>query len=267
MKKIIITLISISFCISCKNEVQNKQDDIAVTDNIKSIKNTEAIESSKPIKDVIKENPKIENDFILGKFDYKSHPEFTKVAPKFSSKTLYIQKQTYNAFKKMQIAAKKDGVNLIIISGTRNFNEQKAIWNRKWKRYNTLTPINRVKKILEYSSMPSTSRHHWGTDIDLNNLNNSYFETGTGKKIYNWLKENGNNYGFYQVYTEKTNGRTGYNLERWHWSYLPLSSKYLEAYNSQITYDDISGFEGAEFAKEVEMIDNYVNGISKKAKF
>ena len=31
-------------------------------------------------------------------------------------------------------------------------------------------------------------------------------------------------------------GRTGYNLEKWHWSYLPLASKYLEFYNKKISY-------------------------------
>ena len=84
--------------------------------------------------------------------------------------------------------AKRDSIDLKIISGTRNFYEQKAIWNRKWNLYNNLNPIHRAKKILEYSSMPSTSRHHWGTDIDLNSLNNSYFNTGKGLKTYQWLK-------------------------------------------------------------------------------
>ena len=82
----------------------------------------------------------------------------------------------------MQRAALYDTIQLIIVSGTRNFKEQKAIWNRKWNRYNNLKSIDRIKKILEYSSMPSTSRHHWGTDLDLNNLNNSYFTSGKGKK-------------------------------------------------------------------------------------
>ena len=224
------------------------------------------VETSEIKTDTIIEQPKLENDFLLGRFDYKSHPEFAKVASEFSSKTLYLQKETYAAFLKMQKAAKADGVNLTIISGSRNFAEQKAIWNRKWKRYNSLTPIERTKKILEYSSMPSTSRHHWGTDMDLNNLSNSYFASGTGKRIYGWLTKNANSYGFYQVYNDKTKGRTGYNLERWHWSYLPLASKYLTAYNSQITYQNISDFEGSEYAEQVKMIEEFVNGISIKAK-
>ena len=49
--------------------------------------------------------------------------------------------------------------------------------------------ISAVKEIMKYSSMPSTSRHHWGTDIDLNSLENSYFEKGEGKKYsIGWLQ-------------------------------------------------------------------------------
>lgn len=163
----------------------------------------------------------------------------------------------------MYEAAKTENINLKIISGTRNFYEQKRIWERKWKRHKDLSPIKRSLKILEYSSMPSTSRHHWGTDMDLNTLNNSYFEGGVGAKEYQWLKENASNYGFYKVYTSKKNGKTGYNMEKWHWTYMPLAKQYLEFYNSKIFYDDITGFKGSELAEEVYIIKKFVNGISK----
>lgn len=114
--------------------------------------------------------------------------------------------------------------------------------------------------------MPATSRHHWGTDIDLISLNNSYFDKGKGKKEYEWLKMNANNFGFYQVYTNKKNGRTGYNLEKWHWSYLPLANEYLDYFNKYVTYDDIDGFMGAEISKRVNIIERYVNGVSNKVK-
>ncbi|WP_066225464.1 M15 family metallopeptidase [Formosa haliotis] len=166
----------------------------------------------------------------------------------------------------MNEAAKADGIHFKIVSGTRNFNEQKAIWDRKWKRYQELSPIERAKKILQYSSMPSTSRHHWGTDIDLNHLTNSYFESGQGLKEYNWLQEHAHTFGFYQVYTSKEHGRTGYLEEKWHWSYLPLASTYLSFYNSNISYQDITNFKGSEFATELQMITNYVNGIAMEAK-
>ncbi|WP_282032651.1 M15 family metallopeptidase [Winogradskyella eximia] len=214
------------------------------------------------------EKPKlhITKTLVLGKFDYKIDSTFIKVNAAHSTKTLYLNTEVYDAFLKMHEAAKIDGIDLIILSGTRNFNEQKAIWERKWSKYNSLNPLDRAYKILEYSSMPSTSRHHWGTDLDLNSLSNSYFSSGKGKAIYDWLNANANNFGFYQVYTNKDNGRTGYNLEKWHWSYLPLASPYLEFYNHNITDKDIDGFEGSNLAKDLDIIESYVNGISRKAK-
>ena len=205
-------------------------------------------------------------NFVLGKFDYKKDSLFVKVDAKHSSKTLFLQKETYEAFKKMHYKAKQDGIDLIIISGTRNYYEQKYIWERKWKKYSDLKPIERAKKILEYSSMPSSSRHHWGTDIDLNNLNNSYFKKGKGKKEYEWLHNNANDFGFYQVYTNKKNGRKGYNEEKWHWTYLPLSKKYLTFFNAKINNEDINGFNGATLASELNIINDYVNGVSVKIK-
>jgi D-alanyl-D-alanine carboxypeptidase len=205
-------------------------------------------------------------NFVLGKFDYNNDSTFSKIEPPYSSKELYINIQVTNAFLDMYNAAKADKIELKIISGTRNFKEQKVIWEHKWKKHQNLKPFQRALKILEYSAMPSSSRHHWGTDIDINSLNNSYFHSGKGLKEYEWLKTYANNFGFYQVYTEKDKDRTGYNLEKWHWSYLPLASKYLEFYNKRIINDDINGFSGYEQAQKVMIIKDYVNGISKKAK-
>jgi len=220
--------------------------------------------------DSIKEKPikiKITKDFVLGKFDYKTDTTFVKVKSIHTTKpVLYLKNEVYEAFQNMHQAAKADGIDLIIVSGTRNFYEQKGIWERKWKKYSKLKPLERAKKILEYSSMPSTSRHHWGTDIDLNNLNNSFFETGKGKDIYNWLTQHAKDFGFYQTYTDKSYGRTGYNLERWHWSYLPLASHYLEFYKQHISYEDIDDFKGATLAKELDVIQNYVNGVDQSVK-
>lgn len=208
----------------------------------------------------------LNKDFILGKFNYRTDTTFTKIDAQYASKTIFLKKEVYEAFKTMYKSALKDTIKLTVISGTRNFYEQKAIWERKWTKYKYLEPLERAIKILEYSSMPSTSRHHWGTDIDLINLNNSYFESGKGKKAYQWLIKHANSFGFYQVYTNKKNGRTGYNLEKWHWSYLPLASTYLNFYNEKISYDAINDFKGAALAETLNIIPAYVNGVSVKAK-
>ncbi len=213
-------------------------------------------------------NLNITTDFVTGQFDFRSHEDFKKVAAKYANDDdTYLHKKTYMAFKKMYESALEDGVKLIIVSGARNFRDQKAIWEGKWQRFEAPSPLKKALKILNYSSMPMTSRHHWGTDIDLNNLNNDYFESGEGKEIYDWLKTNANKFGFYQPYTDKSlNNRTGYNMEKWHWSYLPLADKYLEFYNEHITNEDITGFKGSELAAEIDMAENYVNGLSVKVK-
>ena len=200
-------------------------------------------------------------NFLLGKFDYKTAFDFKKVDKIHAVKPIYLNAMVYSAFKEMHAAAKNDGIELKILSGTRNFNEQKAIWERKWNRLDSLEASERAQNILKFSAMPGTSRHHWGTDIDLNSLENSYFEEGRGKAEYEWLVKNAKNYGFYQVYTARESGRTGYEEEKWHWSYLPLASQYLEQYLALIDPCEINGFEGSELAEATNIITTYVNGI------
>lgn len=218
------------------------------------------MKSSGKMKEKLPTNKK----FIVGKFNYKIDSNFIKVSPIHANKVVYLNKSTYKAFRRMYNDAQKVGIRLIIFSGTRSFYEQKRIWERKWNTYSGLDSMERVQKVLQYSAMPMTSRHHWGTDIDLNSLENIYFEKGKGKILYNWLLSNAYKYGFYQVYTTQKNGRTGYNEEKWHWSYLPLASKYLDFYNEHISYEDITGFKGSTLAKKVKIIEEYVNGISEK---
>ena len=208
-----------------------------------------------------------EINHLLGKFDYKKDSSFIFVESKYSceSKTRYLRKETYAKFIEMYDAAKKEGVTLRIFSGTRSFYEQKDIWNKKWaKNIVSMDSIAAAKKILLFSSMPSTSRHHWGTDIDINSVEESYFQSGQGENVYNWLKNNASKFNFCQVYDDKKiTKRTGYELEKWHWSYMPLSSKYLKRYNELVNYSMINGFAGSNLAKKLNPIELYVNGINK----
>ena len=225
----------------------------------------------KPVDLSSKDQKKIDTEEInhlLGKFDYKKDSNFVFVDSKYSSKSMYLHKETYAKFKEMYDSAFKEGITLTIISGTRNFYEQKAIWNRKWSENITkMDSLSSAKKILLYSSMPTTSRHHWGTDMDLINLNNSYFESGIGLKAYKWLTQNASKFGFCQVYDDKkVTKRTGYELEKWHWSYMPLSSKYLVRYNELVDYSMINGFAGSNLAKKIQSKELYVNGINKECK-
>jgi zinc D-Ala-D-Ala carboxypeptidase len=217
------------------------------------------------------EGPRIEKRFLLGKHNSADQALFKILPKELSSRSIKVLQEVHSSFASMAKKAAKAGITLKVVSGYRPFAHQKRIWEGKYngKRLvnskdlsETIPDVKkRALKILEFSSMPGTSRHHWGTDIDINNLENSYFSFGKGLKEYNWLLKNAADFGFCQVYTAKTTGRTGYEEEKWHWSYMPIAKDYLNAYLDQVQYNDISGFAGSEAAATIDVIKNYVFGI------
>jgi LAS superfamily LD-carboxypeptidase LdcB len=223
---------------------------------------------------------KIEQDtigktYLMGKFNPESHPDFVSIDGKYADRTgLYLRKEVMEAYIKMFDQAKSENVDLVIKSATRNFNYQKGIWERKWTGATTLSDgtnlgkknwsdLEKALKILEYSSMPGTSRHHWGTDFDLNAFENEWFESGEGKRVYDWLSVKAESFGFVQVYTPKGDARPfGYNEEKWHWSYKPLSSMYLNEAKQSLRNRDFSGFSGSDTAAEIDVVEKYILGVN-----
>lgn len=205
-------------------------------------------------------------NILLGKFAPEKEANFVKISDRCTDKqNIYLQKEAYEAYLRMYDDARKEGINLVIVSATRNYDSQLRIWNRKWQKASGNDSV-RVCEIMRYSSMPGTSRHHWGTDIDLVSVETGFWETGEGKKVYRWLCENAVKYGFYQPYTADA-GRTGYAEERWHWSYYPIADGYLQAYIGLIREPDINGFEGCEMVGRLNIIKSHVMGVASVPKF
>ena len=213
------------------------------------------------------QNHPITSSFLLGKETtnfYKKY--FKEVNPHITAnnKNIFLLKEVADAFEKLYQAAKKDGIKLTLLSGFRSFEKQKQIWQFKYhEKYRHIKlKKERIEKIMNFSSMPGTSRHHWGTEIDVVSLNNAFFKKGYGKKVFLWLKKNGPAFGFFQVYTP---GRFyGYNEESWHFTYLPLSQIYLKSYQQLISAKDIRGFDGDFLVKKLNIIQKYVFGINPK---
>ena len=80
-------------------------------------------------------------------------------------------------------------------------------------------------------------------------------------RLYQWLQQRADDFGFCQTYTEDT-ARTGYDEERWHWTYVPLSEPLTEEFLSTIEPQDITGFSGAQFVDDLNVIEEYVGGIN-----
>jgi hypothetical protein len=149
----------------------------------------------------------------------------------------------YADFLKMHEAALKDGIKIQIVSGYRNFYDQLRIWNRKYKKYKKqkLSEQEIFNIISTYSAIPGTSRHHWGTEIDIMDANaqkpasgilvpDNYAKDGVYEKLFEWMLSHGQDFGFYLVYTNDPN-RNGFKFEPWHFSYKPLAQRYLKQFS------------------------------------
>jgi len=216
-------------------------------------------------------NEHVDKNFLTGKVKREGNPLFIKLDATHTEREIYLLRPVYQAYKEMYKAALANGVKLVITSGHRTYIEQIVEWELRWNNPGTGLPFaNDVEKatyLLRYRAMPCTTRHHWGTDIDLNSFEPAYYETKEGREVYNWLKDNAAYYGFYQPYTvydEKR--RVGFMEEKWHWSYKPLSQMMLKKYLQLVTIDDITGFKGDAAAKKLPVIDEWVCGINPQLK-
>jgi LAS superfamily LD-carboxypeptidase LdcB len=154
-----------------------------------------------------------------------------------------LRPEAAQAFDAMKIAALKDGIDIKVVSSYRDYAHQNRIWERKYLRFREsgLTPMQAIEKIIEYSTIPGTSRHHWATDLDLIDgtpkvdgdvlVPSKFHGTGPFCKFKDWMDIHANTFGFQLVYTDEIN-RKGFKYEPWHYSYAALSKSYLQAYNA-----------------------------------
>ncbi len=155
--------------------------------------------------------------------------------------TTKMHRQAAAAFKEMQQAATTENISIELVSAYRSFERQKEIFENKFQRFTAqgLSPQVVIEKIIEYSTIPGTSRHHWGTDIDIIDANASrpknvlepelFHGEGPFCKLKNWLNKNAESFGFYEVYTDNAN-RKGFKYEPWHFSFAEVSIPMLRAY-------------------------------------
>lgn len=186
--------------------------------------------------------------------------------------SIKLEKNTFIAMEKMRKAALLDGVKIKVVSGFRDFERQKQIWNRKFKKFtteNNLSDLDAIKEIIRFSTIPGTSRHHWGTEIDVIDedfkneknllISKKYEEGGIFEKLKKWMDNNSQKFGFYLTYDDNIN-RKGFEYEPWHYSYLPESKRYLKSFLKIDIVEIISkvDIEGKELFNE-KFISDYIN--------
>ncbi len=103
----------------------------------------------------------------------------------------YLNARAAPSYRAMMEAARRDGVNLQLLSAFRSMEQQQRLYN--------LYRAGRGNK----AARPGYSNHQMGLSVDLGNTG------GYGGRNYRWLQQNAARFGFY-------NDVRG---EPWHWTY------------------------------------------------
>lgn len=169
----------------------------------------------------------------------------------------WLRSDVLAAFARLGQEATKEGILLRVESGWRPFERQLSIWNRKVLGQLPLLdahgePVDRaslddgacVEMILNWSALPGTSRHHWGTDLDVVDaaaMPPGYEpqltpaeSAGIFAPLHAWLDERiarGESYGFRRVFEP---GRGRVRPERWHLTYAPAARECEQAFRSDL---------------------------------
>jgi LAS superfamily LD-carboxypeptidase LdcB len=164
-----------------------------------------------------------------------------RIDPEMEGDDYQLRPEAARAFAAMRTQALNEGIQIHSTSSFRGYTRQEGIWNRKYDAFikQGLKPLQAVEKIIEYNTIPGTSRHHWGTDIDLIEksvtapedplLPKHFVKGGIYEPLKKWLDINAGQFGFYEVYTNAP-GRKGFKYEPWHFSYKAISQPMLRAY-------------------------------------
>lgn len=160
----------------------------------------------------------------------------------------YLHPEAAHGLELLQEDARCAGFELAVASSFRSYWRQLAIFNGKASGerpvhddlgapvpLGELTPAGQLAAILRFSALPGTSRHHWGTDIDVFDaaaVGGDYqvqltpAEVASGgvfDSFHCWLDERiaaDQSEGFFRPYSVD---RGGVAPERWHLSYAPVA--------------------------------------------
>ena len=197
--------------------------------------------------------------------------------PRLVGKNYALLPEVHKAFQQMSASALKQGIKIKVVSSYRSFEKQKNIWNNKFIRFTTkgMNDKAAINKIIEYSTLPGTSRHHWGTDIDIIDagppeegdvlLPHKFHNNGPYNNLREWMETHSKDYGFHLPYNRDEN-RTGFKYEPWHYSYAPRSIPMLNQYlnldhRKLILSSDLYGAEVIDHEFLESYIKTHVMGI------
>lgn len=122
----------------------------------------------------------------------------------------WMEKKAARAWLGMQEAARRDGIELQVVSAFRSASYQLTILQRKLDRGLS------IDEILKVSAAPGYSEHHSGRVVDLTTPSFPALEEAfENSPAHAWLLANAGRFGFRQSFPR--NNRHGIAFEPWHW--------------------------------------------------
>ena len=188
-------------------------------------------------------------------------------------------------------AGKKAGFSIAAASSFRSFEGQLSIWNKKATGlkalldeegraldFATLSAKEVVASIMRWSAIPGCSRHHWGSDIDVYDLNSLPYpgykveltpaevaDGGPFGAFHRWLDEEMErpDFPFFRPYAESLGGVSP---ERWHISHIGVGMDYLDRFTFELFLQTIetASLEKKEIVLEsaLEIYQRFITNIS-----
>lgn len=197
----------------------------------------------------------------------------------YGQENTQLSRRAFMAFNQMKMAAWNDGILLKTVSSYRSYHDQKRIFERKFDAFTKegASGQEAIERIIEYSTIPGTSRHHWGTDIDIiqaakpvegdSLLSEHFSPQGAFAQLKAWLDDNSTDFDFYLVYTNNPL-RKGFKYEPWHLSYGPESVPLLRNYlNKKVIKtafaQEVKGFSYLSSERRERYLEEHVLGVNK----
>lgn len=144
--------------------------------------------------------------------DENYKPEnITKISPIYAYDENYAPKEVLEQYKKMFNDAQEQGIELIISSSYRSYEEQKETY----EYYEQIKGEN----VKNYASLPGYSEHQTGLAFDILKigvLTDDFEKTDEFK----WLVNNSYKYGFILRYPKDKEKITKFDYESWHYRYV-----------------------------------------------
>ena len=178
-----------------------------------------------------------EEKILVNKFNYldKSYvpKDIVNIDLSYAYSDNSATKITNDAYINMAVAAKKEGIQLLVNSSYRDCESQQEAYDDYYYSGGT-------EYADKYAARPGYSEHQTGLALDIftyNSTTSNFDKTDA----FNWLVNNSYKYGFILRYPKDKEYLTGYNYESWHYRYVGVETA-TKVHELGITYDEYYAF-------------------------